>query len=512
MEFKNDSITITDETIINYYKENPTLDIVTMNHILIDIIRKLSSNLSETMNATMNARILSVVSNIEKNMSIMKNEFNEKIYDTKKEYIENVKIVLSNNTLTIQEKINTIIEKTTDNILTKTTLLINDVIPKSNDKIYSQIEGCVRLGISAIERDTKQILETTNKDDNKSKEIINTIENHFTKMITNIQQPIFSFIQSSEERTHTGIKHINDNVQSQHIFQEKLTTELNDFLNKYKHNASIKGNISETELYHMIQHIMPFDEILNVSSETASCDFRVNRKHPNKPSILFENKDYGRNVTTEEVSKFERDLQTQQLHGIFLSQKTPITYKENFQIDIINGLIHVYIPNAEYNTDKLKIAIDLIDNLSNKLETIKNASTTSEKCYSINQEDMNELAEEFRNFGVQKLAIQEHVKQMNKVLLDKLEELQLPKIKKVLIKLGNIENDEEFRCCHCNEWTGKNRASLSAHTRNCKSNPKNKEAAIVQETISIENTDGPIIQNKPVTKKIKKDKTITPSI
>ena len=39
---------------------------------------------------------------------------------------------------------------------------------------------------------------------------------------------------------------------------------------------------------------------------------------------------------------------------------------------------------------------------------------------------------------------------MNKQLLDKLEELQLPKIKKILIKLGNMKNDNEHKCDYCN--------------------------------------------------------------
>ena len=504
METAANSITINDAIIVEYYKENPTIDIITMNHIFIDIIKKLSSNVSETITATVNARILSVVSNIEQNISIMKNDFNEKIHNTKKEYLDDVKTVLTNNSLTNNEKINAIIEKTADNILTKTALLINDVVPKGNEKIYSQIEGCVRMGCSAIERDTKRILETTGKDDSQTKTIITNIDSHFSKMVSTIQQPIFSFIQSSEERTTTGIQQIKEGVSVQHHFQEKLTSELNDFLNKYKHNASIKGNVSETELYHMLQHVMPFDEVLNVTTETSSCDFKVNRKNPNKPSILFENKDYIRNVSTDEVKKFERDIQSQKTHGIFISQKTPITFKDNFQIDIIDGLIHVYIPSAEYDTDKLKIAIDIVDNLSNKLETIRNATENTETNFSINQSDIDELAEEYRLFGTQKFAIQETIKQMNKQLLDKLDELQLPKIKKILIKLGNIENEAEYKCIYCNDWSGKNRASLSAHMRNCKSNPKNKETITLHEMSCVTLTE-----NIGSTKKIsKKEKTV----
>ena len=494
MEITSNSITITDMAIVSYYKENTSIDIITMNHILIDILRKLSSNLSETINTSMNGRILSVVSNIEKNMTTLKTDFNEKIYETKREYLEDIKVVLTNNSLTNNEKINSILEKTADNILTKTTLIINEVVPRSNEKMYSQLEGCIKTGCLSIEQDTKKLLETTNKDESQSKELLSNIDTHFSKMVLNIQQPIFSFIQSSEERTNTGIQQIKDGTIIQQHFQEKLTTELNDFLNKYKHNSSVKGNVSETELYHMLQHVMPFDELINVSTETASCDFRVNRHNPNSPSILFENKDYKRTVSTEEVKKFERDIQTQKTHGIFISQKTPITFKTDFQIDIIGGLIHVYIPTAEYDTTKLRTAIDIVDSLSSKLETIKNSSETTE-LYSVNQEDIDELAEEYRQFGIQKSAIKETLRVMNKQLLTQLEEFQMPKIKKILVKLGNIENDTDFICVHCNiGW--KNKASLAAHVRSCKCSPKNKDDVLLD---LLDNE--PSVETKKKTKK-----------
>ena len=85
----------------------------------------------------------------------------------------------------------------------------------------------------------------------------------------------------------------------------------------------------------------------------------------------------------------------------------------------------------------------------------------------INQEDIDELAEDYRQFGLQKTAIQETIRVMNKQLVD----FQLPKIKKLLIKLGNIESDTEFKCVHCNIGGWKNKASLAAHARSC----KNKE-------------------------------------
>ena len=114
------------------------------------------------------------------------------------------------------------------------------LIPKGNDKVYSQIENCIKTGFTAIENDTKKILETKGKEDEQSKEIVTNIENHFTTMVGNVQQSIFGFIQSSEERTTLGIHQLKEKAHLQQHSQEKLIGELTDFLNKYKHNSSIK--------------------------------------------------------------------------------------------------------------------------------------------------------------------------------------------------------------------------------------------------------------------------------
>jgi len=476
MEFKDNCIKITDETILAFYRENNNLDFVAMNHIFIDILKSLSSNLSNTINSTINSKVLSMVTDIHTNLNTIKSDVIIKLGESKKEYIEDIKTILQNNSLTTNEKISYLIERNNDNLLAKTTLIVNDVIPKSQDKNYIQIENCIKSFCSSITQDTTKLLELNNKDDSRSDSIIKDIESQFSKMIVTIQQPIFSFIQSSEERTNMGIQNVKDNLITQQTVSQKLNSELNDFLNKYKNNSSIKGNISEAELYFILQSLMPSDEIIKVNSDTATCDLKVNRMDKNKPSILFENKDYSRSVTSDEVKKFERDLQIQKLHGIFISQKSPITYKNNFQIDIINGIIHIYISNAEYDTNKIKIAIDVIDSLAIKLKLIEN---NNEDDYFINKEDMEDIIEEYKNFVTQKLQMIDTIKLLTKQLIDKLEDIQLPKLKKLFMKFGNIENDNDFKCTICNSWAGKSKASLGAHIRSCKINPKNKEINIL---------------------------------
>ena len=69
-----------------------------------------------------------------------------------------------------------------------------------------------------------------------------------------------------------------------------------------------------------------------------------------------------------------------------------------------------------------------------------------------------------------------------------MEDIQLPKLKKLFIKIGNIENDNEFKCMFCNVWSGKNKASLGAHARNCKFNPKNNDSIVVETSNAKSNT------------------------
>ena len=473
---ESDNIIIKDKTIIAFYNDNPNLNIVDINLIFIDILKKLSTNLNETLTNTINHKILSTLTDLSKDVLNFKQDVSSKLQDTKKEYIDNIKLILDNTTMSANDKIQNILDKNNETIVNKTTSIINEVIPKNNEKIFTLIDNSIKTLHESINHDTNILIENINKDDKSITEFVNNIDTKFNNMINNLQQPIFTFIQSSEERTNNNVQQIRDKIISQQVSQETLNNGMQEFLNKYKHNSSSKGNVSEQELYSILQIIFPCDEIIDCSTETATCDYKVNRLNNTRPTILFENKDYSRSVTTEEIKKFERDLSLQKQHGIFISQKSNITFKEPFQIDIINNVIHIYIPNAEYNIDKIKIAVEIIDSLSSKISNINQSQTET---ININKEDLDELIEAFNDFNTQKLSLIESVKTNNKLILDKIEAMQLNTVKKILNKNGFFHTDEDFRCKHCTTFIGKNKASLGAHIRNCKCNPINKSNIII---------------------------------
>jgi len=476
-----ENIQLTDSRVISFYKENPHLDANNINVIFIDILKQLSTNLSHKLDNTMTSQILTIVSDLKGELYRLNSDISTKLLqlnDARKDYISDMKTLFSLTELSTCDKINNLLERCNENLLAKTSMVLNDIIPKSTDKNYSLIEQNIKQFFNTISEDTKQLLQINNTD--KSGELVENLDKTFTSMFSNIQQSLFNAIQSSESRTFTNIQQLNENIITQKRIQETLSSELNVFLNKYKSNSSVKGSVSETELYSLIQQILPRDFLVRCSKESCACDIRLTRKDKRLPNILFENKDYSATVNTEEVEKFERDLKLQNCHGIFLSQNSPIAYKENFHIDIINNIIHLYIPNANYDIEKIKLAINIIDSLAEKLNLI--VLDPNEEVYELSIDDFENLKKEYCDFANKKLEMIDFIKLMTKQLTDKLDGIELPVLKRLTV--GNTETKNLCIICSlCNKFNAKNKASLAAHMKRCRlTNSVDKKETIFVKT------------------------------
>ena len=141
-----------------------------MNHIFINILQKLSTNLSTTINSTINSKILSIVSDIDKNISLMKSDILLKFHESKKDYIEDIKNILYSNISLNIEKINFNIDKSNEILLSKIKTIITEIIPNSQEHTFSKIENCIKGVCSTIANDTTKLLEITNKQENNNKE------------------------------------------------------------------------------------------------------------------------------------------------------------------------------------------------------------------------------------------------------------------------------------------------------------------------------------------------------
>jgi len=436
-------------------------------HVFIDILKQLSTNLSSKIDTTVTTQILSIVSELKGELYKLNSDISSKLLkmnDAKRDYITDIKELFSHSELSTHDKISNVLEKSNEALLNKTTLLMSEIIPKSNDKNYASIESCIKQFFGSISEDTKALMKMNSGD--KSDGLVEDIDKNINKMFSNIQTSLFNAIQASESRTFTNIQQIHENILCQKQIQENLSTELAVFLNKYKNNSSIKGAVSENELYTLLQYAFPTDYVRNTSTETAACDFCLTRKDKSLPTIYFENKDYSTTVDSIEVDKFMRDLKERKAHGIFISQHSPIVFKSNFQIDFIENRIHLYIPNAGYDVEKIKLAVGIIDSLSIKLNLMIEES--NDECYELAIDDFENLKQEYMDFAQKKLDMLEFIKTMSRQLALKLEAIEMPTFKRITIGNTTTAPNAGYLCDICNNFYGKNKGSLGAHQKKCR--------------------------------------------
>lgn len=479
-------ILVKNEKIINFYSKNPSIDFEAVNIIFIDLFQKLFDDINSTMNSTINSQILSTVGDLKSEVSSLSSSFSKlnnditnsiyiKFQESKREYIDDIKNILSNNFSQNSEKLNSLLQQNTSLLVDKTNLLLNDIIPKSNDTYYKQIQDSISLFQKSISDDTSKLISSVNREDS-----LNLFIQNFENKSNNLLQPLFSYINASEERINNNVSSLKND--SQASIQEKIMNELSEFLGKYK-NSSYKGQFGENQLETVLNQLFPTAEVLNTTGIKASCDFRVNRS--NFPSILFETKNYDRNVTIDEVKKFIRDIEERNCHGIFLSQHSGITSKQNFQIDIKGTNILVYVHNVDYCPHTIKIATDIIDSLSDKLIEIQEDAND----ISIPKDTLDEINREYSKFIERKSSIVDILKQFHKKLLSEVEDIKFPSLSKFIVsKCGTILNNEHetILCNICNSFEATNNKSLSAHQRGCKKKYKqpNSDPDIVINTQS----------------------------
>jgi hypothetical protein len=325
-------------------------------------------------------------------------------------------------------------------------MLLNQIVPEGNNQVVKQLHD-------DIQRFYNDEIKAMGAGTVKLDVFFANFDTKYDRMMQSIQTPILQVLSMNDER-------INKNINKQQETQEKMLTNLEDFLNKYKNNSSLKGKFSENLLHKVIIQMFPTAEIVDTSKMVHTGDLVVKRE--NRDSIIFENKDYADNVSAEEVNKFIGDCEKQGMHGIILSQNTGIASKKNYHIDIKKGKVLVYVHNVDYSQYKIQIAVDIIDTLSEKL---KDTSVEKEE-KAVSKEVMAEINAEFARFVAQKEAIITVVKDCQKKIIDEIKTISFPSLERFLSSSDQIT----YTCDVCNRFTTQSKKALASHkrTKECK--------------------------------------------
>lgn len=280
-----------------------------------------------------------------------------------------------------------------------------------------------------------------------------------THTIETSQSIINTTLSSTEKRLEDKMDTIKEITTTSTNSANSLNGSLNELLKKFE-NSSAKGKLSENLILNIIETLYPSAEITSVGQTKESGDILLVRT--NKPKILIENKLWGRSVVQAEVVKFIRDIDVQKCCGIFLSQNGKITTKENFEINIHNGNVLVYVHEVHNDPDKIKLAVDIVDHLKEKLDEYEDYNNEQD---NISKEMLEYINVEYQNFVSSKSSLIKLAKEFNQKLIKQIEDIKMPSLENYLSSKYSFSSNK-FICEFCS-FVGKNQQSKSAHIRGC---------------------------------------------
>ena len=443
----NTTLTCNSAKVWAFYHEHPELDFEKMNIMFTDIIASIMQSTNPVNNSNITSQILNGIANIQSQLTSQQTEYSKllflKLTEFKKEYIDDLKMILSSN---IADKIAPLIKESNGTILDKTQLLLTELVPKNNENLNRQINENIKSFCSSIMDEISKTSKIDGEPLSQSSldEFIKTIDSKFSNVI--------DVIYSNKDAT---LSHFSSITSSQNALQ----TEVKDVLKKME-NSSSKGKISENIVLNILRGLFPSAEVEYVGSQKESGDIMIHRK--DKQRILVENKCYeSRQVTSDQVKKFIHDIDIQNCSGLFLSQEGGIVNKDNFEINIHNRNVLLYIHNVNYDPEIIKIAIDIIDSFKTKLDEV-----TLTDDYPISKDTLEEINKEYQLFVEQKLTQLKMVKEFSQKMIKNIEDLQLPCLEKMLSSRFGYITSGKFICEKCN-FIGKNLLALSVHKRTC---------------------------------------------
>ena len=465
------AITLNNEKIWRFFKErHPTLHIEDCMSLFIDLIEKLTENMNTTLHSSMFMNLFENVKQLQTQLDGMSRAQSEqstglaiKLAEFKRDYIEDVKLILSTN---VSDKIAPLIREQNSMLMDKTNILLNDILPKSNDQLSKQLSGAIRDMQKTIVDDTHKYFSGSTVSPQSLQEFITTLD---TKLSSSLQMSQ----AQTEKRIDTSIREIKASSDANlGVIKElssanqqvtcALTQSVSEVLKKME-NSSAKGKISENILFNTLVSLFPCAQIDSVGTTKETGDIIITRK--DRPRILVENKNWDKNVVQEEVKKFLHDVEQQNCCGLFLAQNYGIANKEDFEINIHNGNVLVYIHQAKNDPDKIKVAISIIDHLKMRLDEMS-CDKSSLDVDTIGKERLDNINQEYQAFVAQKLTMIRYVRDFQTKLCKMIEDVRLPSLEEHLSS-RYATSSSKYVCQFCETFQAKNQQALSAHHRGC---------------------------------------------
>lgn len=465
------TITMNNEKIWRFFKErHPTLHIEDCMSLFIDLIEKLTENMNATLHSSMFTNLFENVKHLQMQLDGISRTQSEqnaglimKLSDFKRDYIEDVKLIMSSN---VSDKIAPLIREQNSILMDKTNILLHDVLPKTNDQLSKQLSSAIREMQKSIVDDTHKFFSGSTLSPQSLQEFINSLDGKLSASLQMSQAQtetrIDTSIREMKASSDANLSVIKELSCANQQVACALNTSVCEVLKKME-NSSVKGKISENILFNTLVALFPCAQIDSVGTTKETGDIMITRKE--RPRILVENKNWDKNVVQEEVKKFLHDVEQQNCCGLFLAQNYGIANKEDFEVNVHNGNVLVYVHQAKNDPDKIKVAISIIDHLKMRLDELVSDKSMPE-VDTIGKERMDNINQEYQAFITQKLSMIRYVREFQSKLCKMIEDVRLPSLEEHL-STRYATSSSKYTCQFCETFRAKNQQALSAHHRGC---------------------------------------------
>ena len=447
------NIILTNKVIIDFY-EAYSLDPEQINLLFISLLKDIFDSKDTSFTQTcgnhlieklsfLDKKVESMCQSLQDNKKDISTAFQLQFSEYRNKYIEDMNRILSSNQT---EHLSPFIREMNIQLIDKTKLLLNDLLPKNQAGILQQFQ-------QSLINETKRVSEST-----LDKQSLNTFAENIQKFLQSQEKRIESRLFESDKKL-SELKEMNSaNQTSQTVMQ----TNVNEILKKFE-NSTKKGNISENILYNILLSLYPCAEIDYVGNELKECgDIILTRK--DKPKMLIENKDHdSRNVPKTEVEKFIRDCEIQNCCGIMLAQNRGIANKESFELQIHNHNVLLYVHEVKFDQDKIKMAVEIVENFKQQLDVLNKKENNA----VIERNDLESINKEYIGYVNQRTTMSRLLKDYNEKMSLCLVELKMPSLDNYLSKhfASSLQQQQQLNVCkYCKKANIK---SMNQHYRYC---------------------------------------------
>jgi len=275
-------------------------------------------------------------------------------------------------------------------------------------------------------------------------------------------------------------------------FLEKLhnssdKTQHNTIINQFQHWIQNQGHTSllhcesEFTLTRQLTQLFPTADIKKgeVDDQHSQSIFM---KRFRKPTVYCHWLDQEDNVSKDQMLSIHKQFSQYGCCGIYLSHKSGFIDKKDYQLDVHNNQLVIYLHNLSINPDKLEQAFQMIDHLMLRWNEITNEKESTE--ISITKDCLERINNEYQLFLSQKSSISDLLKDTHKKLNQQLDDIKFPFLEDYLSGYYCAPvRSNGLKCDICKNYNANNLKALAAHKRGClrkhpnigKNNKENKE-------------------------------------